>query len=47
MKKTLVLTLAALGAFANIAWAGNTPSIPAPSTGAPLQCACVIGGPAA
>ncbi|WP_326535997.1 hypothetical protein [Pseudorhodoferax sp.] len=47
MKKTLVLTLAALGAVANIAWAGSTPSVPSTPSHPPLQCACVLGGPAA
>ncbi|WP_156374622.1 hypothetical protein [Pseudorhodoferax sp. Leaf274] len=49
MKKTLVLTIAALGAVANIAWAGSTLSTStSPSTShPPLQCACVMGGPAA
>lgn len=47
MKNTLVLTIAILGTAANIAWAGSQPTIPAPPSHPPLQCACVIGNPAA
>ncbi|GHC89276.1 hypothetical protein GCM10007320_36740 [Pseudorhodoferax aquiterrae] len=50
MKNAVALTLAILGAAANIAWAGSLPaSSSAPSTPShpPLQCACVMGNPAA
>ena len=50
MKHALVLTFAILGSTATIAWAGSLPASPsAPSTSShpPLQCACVIGNPAA
>jgi hypothetical protein len=47
MKNTLVLTIALLGAAANIAWAGSQPSVPSSPSHPPLQCACVIGDPVA
>jgi hypothetical protein len=47
MQARFALTLAVLGAAANIAWAANTTSVPAPPANPPLQCACVAGGPVA
>ncbi|MGC3987985.1 MAG: hypothetical protein QM777_26505 [Pseudorhodoferax sp.] len=47
MKNTLVLTMTILGAAANIAWAGSQPSAPSSPAHPPLQCACVLGNPAA
>lgn len=47
MQARFALTLAVLGAAANIAWAANTSSTSAPPAHPPLQCACVIGNPTA
>ena len=47
MKNALVLTFAILGSTANLAWAGSQPSAPSSPAHPPLECACVMGEPAA